>query len=502
MIRLSNVYYRYPHTPEGWVLKGINLTIHEGEYVLLCGASGSGKSTLGYLLNGLIPHFFGGVLEGSVFVSGLETRAAKVSDFISKIGLVLQNSDAQLFNSTVEDEIAFGLESIGLSTRQIERKIDWITDTLHIKDLLNRSPTALSGGEKRLVAIASVLCMAPPVLLLDEPFAHLDWVGARQVHDALLEVHRSGKTVIVIEQRLEGILESATRCLLLSSGKLLFDGHPRDARPLLLREDLMPRYPRKREHKFLKNDPVLVARNLVFKTAGRGIINGISFEVKEGETLAIVGKNGSGKTTLLKQLNGLLRPSEGNLCLMGMDVQKKAPSEMARFVGISFQNPNDQFFKNRVQDELFVGLRGLGVGHDQWLEEICGLFDLHDFLDRSPYRLSEGQKKRVALASILVMRPKLLVLDEPTVGQDGRFLQAITRLLMSLEERGLTILIATHDLEFAEAIARRWIILHEGRVVGDGSPHELMRNEELIRMGAISNQKDRVTGRRIEILKG
>lgn len=490
MIGLSNIFYRYPHTPEGWVLEGINLTVQDGEYLLIYGESGSGKSTLGYLFNGLIPHFFGGILRGSVSVDGVDTRQMRASDFLSRVGLVLQNSDAQLFNGTVENEVAFGLESMGLSIRQINEKIRRIAETLRIGDLLGRSPMTLSGGEKRLVAIASVLCMNPSLLLLDEPFAHLDWEGAGRLREALSEIHRGGKTVVVIEQRVGGFMQEATRCLILSCGKLLFDGTPREAQPVLMRQGLVPHYPVKGERRHIGKDPMFVTHNLSYETEGSKILRGISFEVRKGETLAIVGRNGSGKTTLIKHLNGLLRPTEGNLDLMGMEVKKKAPSEMASLVGISFQNPNDQFFKNRVRDELIVGLKVLGESHHEWLEEICDLFHLNGLLDRSPYRLSEGQKKRVSLASILVMRPRLLVLDEPTVGQDGRFLEAIARLLISLKELGFTILIVTHDLEFALATAERWIVLHEGQVAGDGSPYELTRNEQLIRVGAMARQEE------------
>lgn len=489
MISLSKIYYRYPDTPEGWVLEGIDLIIQDGEYVLICGASGSGKSTLGYLFNGLVPHFFGGNLEGSASVDGLDIGAGRVSSFISKVGLVLQNSDAQLFSSTVQDELAFGLEGLGLSNRRIDQEIERVTETLHIGDLLGRSPMTLSGGEKRLVAMASVLCMNPPTLILDEPFAHLDWEGAGRVRKALCEIHRSGKTIVVIEQRVGDFFQDATRCLILSSGRVLFDGTPVDAYPVLSREQLVPHYPRKVRRECLRSAPVLIAQGLSSEIEKSKIIKDISFEVKEGETLAIVGKNGSGKTTLIKHLNALLRPTEGTLNLMGMEVQKKVPSQMAPFVGISFQNPNDQFFKNRVRDELLVGLKVLREKDDQWFEELCNLLDLKGLLDRSPYRLSEGQKKRVALASVLVMRPKILVLDEPTVGQDGRFLRSISKLIMSLEGLGFTILIVTHDLEFALATSGRWIVLHDGRMVGDGSPDELSHNEQLIRMGAMARRE-------------
>jgi len=488
VIRFSHVSYRYPHTSDGWVLEGIDLTIKDGEYLLVCGGSGSGKSTFGYLFNGLIPHFFGGVLEGCVLVDGLDTARKRVCDFLSKVGLVFQNADAQLFNSTVEDEIAFGLESLGGSAKQIDRQIRWVTELLHIEDLLRRSPTALSGGEKRLVALASVLCMDPATLLLDEPFAHLDWVSSKRVREALREIHRDGKTIVVIEQRLEGLLQDTDRCIVLECGKLLFDGHPGDAHSILLEQHLLPRYPRK-EKVHLQGKPcALVAEDLSYGTENRQILKQVSLKIREGERLAIVGRNGSGKTTLIKHFNGLLRPAAGKLTIMGEEIRRKTPLQRASLVGISFQNPNDQFFKNLVRDELLVGVKVLGKNSGKWFQEICRLFGLHEMLDRSLYRLSEGQKKRVALASIVLMHPKILVLDEPTVGQDGRFLEAIAGLLLSLEERGFTIVIITHDLAFASATANRWIVLHQGQVVGDGSPEKISGNRELLEMGAIAKQ--------------
>ena len=220
MIRFANISYRYPDTADRRVLEGINLSIHDGEYVLICGRSGSGKSTLAYLFNGLIPHFLGGELQGSVHVNGSDTREVTIADLLRKVGLVFQNPDAQLFNSTVENEIAFGLESLGLKPREIEGQIHWVAETLGIADLLHRSPMSLSGGEKRIVAIASVLCLDPPLLLMDEPFAHLDWLAARRLRDSLRKLHRKGKTVEAIEQRVRTLTDDVSRCILVDRGNI------------------------------------------------------------------------------------------------------------------------------------------------------------------------------------------------------------------------------------------------------------------------------------------
>ena len=482
MIRLSGIRYRYPRT--GWVLNGVDLSVDQGEYVLIGGRNGSGKSTLGYIFNGVIPHHFGGTLQGSATVAGLDILEHKVSDLFAHVGLVLQNADAQLFNSTVEDEIAFGLESLGVPGPEISERIGRISLALGLEDLLSRSPMTLSGGEKRLVAVASVLCLNPAVLLLDEPYGDLDWAVTERVRQTLLEINQTGKTVIVIEQLLGNLLEDTTRCLILDQGKVLYQGIPQHVHEALSRVRLLPDYAR-RENKPPGKEQVLSARDLSFRIGEKEILTGVSFELRTGEQVAIIGRNGSGKTTLLKHLNGLLRPSAGKVTFLGEDIRGKSPSEMAAHVGLSFQNPNDQFFKHRVKDEVLVGPKKIGTLRHSWIQEIWNVFDLHGLLNRSPYRLSEGEKKRVSLASILAMHPQVLVLDEPTSGQDGHFREALATLLAELEHFDFTLLIATHDLEFAQAVADRWIVLHDGRVVADGSPKELWGDERLIQLGAL-----------------
>ncbi len=491
MIRLSNIHYQYPDTSGDGALKGIDLTVDKGEYLLLCGGSGSGKSTLGYLLNGLIPHFLEGTLQGRVLIQDRDTRDLTVEDLFSTVGLVFQNTDAQLFNSTVENEIAFGLESLGRRPEEIEDEIRRTVAELGIAHLLGRSPTALSGGEKRLVAIASVLCLRPPILVLDEPLAHLDWQGAERVRNILRQLHKRGHTVVVIEQRVEAVLGDVTRCVVMERGEVRFDGSAKGSKTTLEKLHLLPCYPVRPAAKVTeeaesgKSEPLLRIQNIHFEMDHQTILEDVSLNVKNGEILAVVGPNGSGKTTLIRNFNGLLYSREGRVAFMGKEIGRAGPFPMAGRVGISFQNPNDQFFKNSVADELRIGLKLSQNKSEVRFQELCDLFDLHDLLDRSPYRLSEGQKKRVSVASILAMGPKLLVLDEPTVGQDGRFLEILAGRLLSLSSKGVTIVVVTHDLEFALATAQRWVVVYQGRVVGEGTPRELVRDESLTRMGAL-----------------
>lgn len=468
MIELHDIHFRYPDSD--WVLKGIDLTIGHGEYILVCGANGSGKSTLGCLLNGLIPHFIDGELAGSVSIQGRDSRQLNVAGLASSVGLVLQNAEAQLFHSTVADDIAFGLETSALTADDIATKVAEVAAVLHIEHLLERSPAKLSGGEKRLAAIATVLALEPSIVVLDEPFADLDWEGVTLVREELRRIHQSGKTVVVIEQRLEGVVNEATRCLILEEGELSFDGAPQEAAAILCEKRLIPHYPKREPRRIEGKGSMLSARSLHSRKNDSEILNDISFEIKMGESVAVIGRNGAGKTTLVKHFNALMRPSRGTVTVLGEETGKKKAHALAANVGLSFQNPNDQFFKTSVNEELMVGPRMLERVDEEWFERVCGLFQLQALLDRSPYRLSEGEKKRVALASIFVMKPRLVVLDEPTAGQDGQFREALVLFLRFLEECGFTLVIVTHDLDFARAATDRWIFLRNGRIVADGSP--------------------------------
>lgn len=263
----------------------------------------------------------------------------------------------------------------------------------------------------------------------------------------------------------------------MEEGRVRYDIDPRQARDLLSAKKLIPRYPGRRTNAVPADTPVLLAvDNLSCHMDGNPILENVSFQIRRGETVALVGRNGAGKTTLVRHLNGLTRAAEGQVLLDGKPLGKKSPAEIVTDVAISFQNPNDQFFKNRVRDELSVGLDLLENGKEEWFQKLCNLFNLEALLGRPPYQLSEGEKKRVALASILAMRPRLLVLDEPTVGQDGRGREALASLLLELEDEGFTTLIVTHDLDFARATAQRWLVLENGRIRDGEVPNEIVNS--------------------------
>jgi len=511
LARVRDLRYRYMPSSPDWALDGINLQVEMGEYLLLAGASGSGKSTLCRLFNGLIPHFYGGELAGDVTVAGLATRDHPVTELFPHVGMVFQNPGSQLFNSTVARELAFGLESLGLPRGEIARRVDDAAGTVGIDHLLARNPQEVSGGEQQLVAIAAALALRPELIVLDEPYASLDPANVRRVRDALRKIHQQGTAVVVAEHRLEPVVPDAGRVVVLEAGRIVRDGPPGSvlaqdltsfglhppavarvaqraglAEVPLTVEDLvvalgsssasgisdpLPVPAQRQSH---LQGPVLQAEGVCFSFDRTSVLRGVDLDLRPGECLALVGANGSGKTTLVKHFNGLYRPDEGRLLVLGRDTRRARTSELARHIGLAFQDADSQFFKFQVRDEIEVGARALGRYDADWLGELVALFALEPLLDRSPYRLSAGEKKRVAFASALAAQPQILVLDEPTTGQDWVFRQILGQLLGDLSALGQTVVLVTHDLEFVEERACRWVLLADGWVAADGPAQAVM----------------------------
>jgi energy-coupling factor transporter ATP-binding protein EcfA2 len=516
MIEVDRIHYRYTSAGPGWVLEDLSLHIKPGEYVLICGASGSGKSTLCRTFNGLIPHFYGGVLEGKVWVAGLDTGTHPVSELFSHVAMIFQNPEAQLFNSSVERELAFGLESLGLHRDEIRQRVAESAEIAGICALLPRNPHQLSGGEQQLVIIAAALALHPQVIVVDEPYANLDPANVRQVRKALKEINRRGTAIVLTEHRLQNAVDDVDRMLVVHQGRTVLDGPPRS----VLREEVtafglnlppvvraasqlgLSKVPlsvgelmsalngstppldmiRARPSAATPNgNPVLQLENVSFSFNQTPVLQHVNLELRAGERLAIVGANGAGKTTLVKHFNGLYRPAQGRVMVVGQDTRRAKVSQLARHVGLAFQNANNQFFEFQVWDEIIAGAQALGCYDEEWLQELVKLFQLEPLLARSPYRLSEGEKKRVAFASALAARPDILVLDEPTAGQDAAFRRTLGDLLNELRAHGRTVVLVTHDLEFAEQYADRWVLMAGGEVLVTGHPWEVMADTAAMR---------------------
>lgn len=464
MIDLEEISYTYPDSGRLPVLEGLNLRVKPGEMVLVAGASGSGKSTMAFLLGGLIPHFLGGLLKGRALLNNLDLSMHPASELLAHVGLVMQNAEAQLFNPTVHRELAFGLESLGLPEEEILDRTEEAARRFSLVHLLGRSPAELSGGEKRLVGIAASACLPCPAMVLDEPLAHLDEVSVGKVKKALRELRSEGKTVLIAEHRVQTLLEVVDRCVILEKGRVCFECSPGQAREELVRLGLIPTYPAKPARDFSGSEVVLEARDLSKTLGGRLILNNVSFKLHRGEILALLGPNGAGKTTLIRHLNGLLRPDQGQILVMGEPINGKDPSSLAHMVGMVFQNPNDQFFRSLVREEILASPLARNACSRGRFESISKSLALTSLLDRSPYRLSEGEKRRVAMASVLAMGSGILILDEPTAGQDGRCRMELAKLLFQLQQEGTSILMVTHDRAFALAVADRCLEMEQGRM--------------------------------------
>lgn len=501
--------YRYPDTAQ-WALAEVSLRIGPGEYVLLAGWSGSGKSTLLRTFNGLAPHFYGGRLVGRLTVGGWDVAATPTSRLVERVGAVFQNPAAQLFSSTVAREVAFGPASLGLPVADIEKRVRWAAEVTGVTPWLERPPHALSGGQQQRVAVAAALAMRPAILLLDEPFAHLDSDGIEDLRAVLREIHGAGTTIIVAEHHMGRLVADATRMLVMQDGALVADGAPRDvlageavgglnlpplaqlarergwggvpltvdeAVALARRAGIAPGEPNHARFAAPPNghaaSPAVLAEDVYHALDGWPALNGLSLSVAAGERVAILGRNGSGKTTFLKHLNGLLKPQRGRVVVLGQDTRRVKVADLARRVGLAFQDPTKQLFRPTVRGEIETGPRALGVLDTAWLDQLYEWMGLVPLLERSPYRLSEGERRRAALAASLAARPSIAALDEPALGQDGRYRQALVALLDSLARAGDTVVLVTHDLDLASG-ADRWFALADGQVAAEGEPHAVM----------------------------
>ena len=517
IIAVRNLSYRYRREDPQPVLGEINLEIDRGDYLLVTGRSGSGKSTLCRTFNGLIPHFYGGALEGEVHVAGHPVRQSTVAALFDRVAMLFQNPDSQLFCRTVAQEIVFGLESLGLAPQAIEARLQTALAEVGIEHLHQRDPQRLSGGEKHLALIAALLALRPEVIVLDEPFANLDPANVTRTRRLLRRLHAAGCGVVLCEHRLSRAAPDATRVVVLHGGRIVADGAPGqvlaqapaawgleaplatrigaalDLTPPPLRiENLAgvapqpglldrldpPPEARPRVDRHLP--PVLEVERLTCRLGPKTLVRDITFALRPGECLAVVGANGAGKTTLLRHLIGLQRPTSGRIRIEGRDSAKKPVDSLARQVGLAFQNPDNQFFRFSVEEEIRIGPQTLDVLDTAWIEELLHIFGLEKLRGKAPYRLSGGEKKRVAFASALAARPSVLALDEPTAGQDFDFRGSLRRFLHRLQSRGQAVVIVTHDLTFAERASDRWLLMAGGRLLADAAPDRIMADAALM----------------------
>ena len=507
-------------------LNNINLTIYEGEKVLIVGPSGSGKSTLSNCINGLVPFSNEGKISGSLKVKGKETKEKSIFELSNSVGTVLQDPDGQFIGLTVGEDIAFKLENDCVSQEEMKEKVKIVSEIVGIDTHLNSAPYSLSGGQKQRVTLAGVMVGNVDILLFDEPLASLDPATGKSAIELIDQIQKkTNKTILIIEHRLEDVLHCPVdRIIVVDNGKIAADITPEELlssnllvetgirEPLYItalkyagcnitpemhpehintlkidscRENLKEWYEDTVEDKEeTSGETILEMKDVKFSyESGKGILHGVSFKVNRGEMVSIVGRNGAGKSTISKLICGFYKPTEGQILFNGRDLVNDTIKERAEKIGIVMQNPNQMISKTMIFDEVALGLKVRGVSEDEIKNrvfetlKICGLYEFRNWPISA---LSFGQKKRVTIASILVLNPEVIILDEPTAGQDFKHYTEIMEFLKELNQKGVTIIMITHDMHLMLEYTNRAIVLSNGVKLADDIAANVLTDEEVI----------------------
>ena len=518
-ISFNQFTFQYDAQAEA-TLKDISFDIAKGEKVLILGPSGSGKSTLAQCLNGIIPNIHKGQAKGQVRIDGQDIFKQSIYDKSQLVSTVLQDPDGQFIGLTVAEDLAFALENDCADQSEMKDKVALWAERLDLTSLLNHRPQDLSGGQKQRVSLAGVLIDESPILLFDEPLANLDPKSGQETIDLIDKIHKEvGATTIIIEHRLEDVLyRPVDRILLVNDGELLFNGSPDEllSSTLLLengiREPLYVTVLRQlgfdirsaqnlsqldaldlsdlalpdrvlKDKKDSSSDSILKVEGLSVSYGDNpAIIEDLSFSLKKGERLAIVGKNGAGKSTLAKALCGFV-PSQGKLTYKGQDISQDSIAERSERIGFVLQNPNQMISQTMIFDEVALGLRLRGIEEaevEERVHEVLKTCGLYSFRKWPISALSFGQKKRVTIASILVLKPEIIILDEPTAGQDYKTYTDIMTFLDSLQKQGHTIVMITHDMQLMLEYSDRCLVVVEGKVIADDNPVTILNQKDLL----------------------
>ncbi|MGL5575684.1 MAG: ABC transporter ATP-binding protein [Sarcina sp.] len=516
--------YRAQECP---TLNNINLTIYEGEKILIVGPSGCGKSTITNCINGLAPFLYEGEITGSLKVNGIETRDSDIAGLSNEVGTVLQDPDGQFIGLTVAEDIAFKLENDCVRQEEMKRRVDIVSKVVGVDTYLDASPHSLSGGQKQRVTLAGVMVSDASILLFDEPLASLDPATGKTSIELIDKIHKqNNKTIVIIEHRLEDVLHrDVDRIIVMHEGEILADVNP----DKLLASDILiengirePLYvtalkyaniPVTKEMKSAsintiqldeykeklvkwssdvaevastkETESILEFKNVDFAYSknGKQILKDVSFKVEKGEILSIVGRNGAGKSTISKLICGFYKPTKGQVLFEGRDMIKDTIKERAENIGIVLQNPNQMISKPMIMEEVGLGLKARGVAPTEIKErvietlKICGLYPFRNWPISA---LSYGQKKRVTIASILVLNPKVIILDEPTAGQDFKHYTEIMEFLVDLNKKGVTIIMVTHDMHLMLEYTDRAVVLADGEKIDEDIASNILTNGEVI----------------------
>jgi energy-coupling factor transporter ATP-binding protein EcfA2 len=531
-ITIKQLTFRYKDQKDRSALEDINLDIDQGQFVVIMGPSGAGKSTLANCLNGLIPHFVKGKFDGEVLINGKNTREQTVSKMAKDIGLVFQDFESQLFSTNTKLEIAFGPENFGVNRDEIQRRIEGVLNTIDLVGFEERQPSTLSGGQKQRLAIGSVLASLPSIVCMDEPTTDLDPIGKLGIFQIAKALHEDKElTLIIIEHETEEALK-ADRLLIMENGRIIKDGKPKDVLrdvdlterigvmslqiPLFFKQvtslaiEQLPLTPEEGLKKFnelqLTMDEDKYERILQRETeredrygpviievkdlehaysGGKKALGGVDLQIREGEFLAVLGQNGSGKTTLVKHFNGLLLPTVGNVVVNAKNTQETTIFEIGKEVGFVFQNPDHQIFADTVYEEVAFSPKTRGCSKeeiDERVKEALKAVGMEGYEEEDPFSLAKGERQRIAVASILSARPRVIILDEPTTGLDYREQKKMMELIKKLNESGHTIIMVTHTMWVVAEYAHKIAVIKDGVVAMHGNTRDVFRQEdELVR---------------------
>lgn len=530
LVEFAQVTYQHYGKPTP-ALSDVNLTVRRGSFTLLVGPSGSGKSTLCMLLNGIIPQILGGKLNGTVTVDGHDVSNTPVQELAKSTAMLFQDPEWMFATLKVEDEVAFGPENLRRKPDEILKSVEQSLDYVGMQSLRQNLVWALSGGQTQKLGLASVIAMQTPLIVLDEPTANLDPATTHSVHELILRLRDEGKTVILVTKDLDEFMAEADNMILLAGGRVVAQGAPRDLVnkhgnkmldlgvwlpetteiglrlkakgklkkqvPITVEEAVdalaeMNFHVSPPTEKLERKENVLIhAQNVEFAYGNKfKALRGVSFEIKQGEIVAIVGQNGAGKSTLSKLLVGLQRPTNGNLLIFGRKANQWRVQDLATRIALVFQNPEHQFLCDTVREELEYSLLAQGIEDKTVVatrvQEMLKRLDITETSDSHPFSLSAGAKRRLGVATMLIAgSARLLIVDEPTYGQDHRLTESLMFLINNLRQEGITILMITHDMRLVDAHIDRAIVMANGQKIFDGSPDTLFQSPEILERASL-----------------
>lgn len=526
MISFKNFSFKYNNVVDK-TLKNIDLTINKGEKVLIVGPSGSGKSTLSHCINGLIPFSYNGEIEGELIIDNIKPYEESLSDVSKKVGTILQDQDSQFIGLSVGEDVAFNFENNAMPLNEMKVKVIDALELVNMVDFINHSPYELSGGQKQRVSLAGVLGSDAEVLLFDEPLANLDPASGKEIMQLINDIHeKTNKTIIIVEHRIEDVLEQPfDKVIVVNKGEVQGFGTPDE----ILKSDLLknnglrePLYleamklagcdisksenlkdltnideknkevlknwfnnETSNKDSIIKEEKILEVKNLAFSYDGiKNTINDVSFHLNKGEILAVLGNNGAGKSTLCRLITGILKPQKGSIFLNNQCIDSWSIKQKGSAIGYVMQNPNQMISQHMIKDEIALGLKCRNYSKeeiDKKVEEVLKICGLYPYRNWPVSALSYGQKKRVTIASILAINPQVIILDEPTAGQDYKHYTEFMEFIKELSAQGISIILITHDMQLTLEYCHRAVVLSGGEKIADDKPSNILTDENIIK---------------------